>query len=276
MKKYNLGRNLGFPVLVFILYFVFSYFIVSATNLGIITGSFVIDGGFALTLGAFAIWEKLSHPEDRKREKLHFSVFGWLVIFTVFGLMYFFSECVGNYILSFTYEEGSTAYYADMSGKELYMYILLGVSIGPIAEELIFRWMMFHRFRNFCSFWPAWAVSTFFFTLSHGTWMHVPVTVGLSLFLCLFYEMTGQFRYCMLFHILFNFMAVAYAMNTYLSIPVIMTGYGLTMAILVLGVIFRDKVFHKYLKLGGVEQLEQYLDEQRKKFGQTQDDSEEK
>ena len=218
---------------------------------------------FTVFLGTYAIQVTRKEAQIDKTVYRKFSFFGWLMIFVVFFLVYVAAETLGNY-LYVLYPVGITSSYADMTGRDLYLYLLVACSIGPICEELLFRKLIFGRFRKRMSFWAAFVWSAGLFTFLHGTVMHIPVTVGLSLFLSVLYEVTGQFRWCMIFHLLFNYMASTYliAIDT---VPAVMIGlYVVVMVVVVLAYIFRDRVFGVWLKAGGMARFESFLDEKRK------------
>jgi membrane protease YdiL (CAAX protease family) len=59
--------------------------------------------------------------------------------------------------------------------KELIFYLFTGIILGPAAEELFFRGLLFGCFRKF-GFIPALIISTLLFTLPHIAGSSLPIT----------------------------------------------------------------------------------------------------
>lgn len=260
-------QYLLFPLMGFFLYILLGVFCPAMVS-DVIFGNGLV---YALAVAIFGVWA-FRHRQDGVPDKpVKFSLFGWLVILTVFIMMYLTAEGIGNYLYQL-YPVGSSDVYANMKGSELTMYLLFGCTIGPIAEELVFRRVLFRQFRHIMPFWVAVLISGSLFTLIHGTVMHIPVTVGLSVFLCVMYEVTGQFRMCIIFHILFNWLATVYLVAISITPPVMIGWYVVVLISMVLAYQFRHKVFDVWFQIGGGMKLEAYLDAKRKAFSEGQND----
>lgn len=239
---------------------------------------FAVDAGcFAVTsviMSVFMRFEASSGPGLRPPEWYGgLSFFGWTVILIAFTGMYVTSEMAGTYLMAAFPDAGITGTYTEMTDGAVYGYLAMSLTVGPVCEELLFRWGMFAHFRRRWGFWLSYLVSSAMFTLVHGTLMHIPVTMGLSLFLSVLYDVTGRFRYCVVFHMLFNWMGATLLFSV-AGIPpwVRFAAYGAVMAVMACAYMFRERVFGKYLKTGGMARFEAYLDEKRRHIGEDRDD----
>lgn len=260
-------RSVVVPSLVFVLYFLVSLILAYWIQTDYLASA-IVDVSVILVIGTMAFLAWFRGPKIPKDEKLKFSVFGWIVLLIAFAWLYFSSEAIGQW-LSKVAPTSADSFYIGENSTSFYLYILCAVTIGPICEELIFRWVLFHHFREKLNFWISMGLSTLLFTLVHGTVMHAPITIILSLFICVMYEVTGQFKYCLLFHLLFNFMAATYVLGM-IGMPVwgMFIIYGIVFVAIILAYVFRETVFKKWLRMGGLVQFEAYLDNKRMHFGE--------
>ena len=96
--------------------------------------------------------------------------------------------------------------------------LLLILFVAPIAEELIFRYLLFGRLIFKQDFAPSWLkylglnlLSTLLFGLIHGTMMHQIVVLPLGLLLCLLMYKTNRIIFPILGHILFNSLSIIFS-----------------------------------------------------------------
>ena len=267
MMKSSWFRGIVIPMLLCFLYIVVAAILMNTTKDEIIT-SLATDVVLILAIMPFVIREWRQKPRIPKEEKYKFSVFGWSILILTLVCLFLSSESLGNY-LGVKFPSGVEGTLYDPNSSQFYIYVAMALTIGPVAEELFFRWLMFHKLRGGLSFWVSFCVSTLLFMLVHGTVMHIPVTLILALFLCVIYESTGKFSYCIVFHLLFNFMAAGYVIPLF-NIPYwsMIVLYVIVMAVIIAGYIFREKVFHKVLVAGGLKQFEAYLDNKKAHFGE--------
>ena len=129
---------------------------------------------------------------------------GWFVIGMIFLFMYGTVEMTGIWLGSMFPSAGLTEAYTSMSGRDVAVYLVRATTVAPFLEELAARYLLFRGIRREAGFWAGAIVSAVYFALIHGTLMHLPLAIGLTLFLCAMYEATGRFRYCVIFHMLFN------------------------------------------------------------------------
>ena len=144
-------------------------------------------------------WLQLRYKDVSQKKNLELSR---LIYFIIFGfILTFAGQGIAYWILN-TFEHTNT--YLSLTGLDLIIYVLISTSLGAWAEELVFRWGMYHQLRKEFSVLFAFVLSTIFFILIHGTLMHIPVTLAVSILSCLIYELTGQFKFCVYTHCIFN------------------------------------------------------------------------
>lgn len=222
-----------------------------------------------LALVAGLVWyfyDQKKNPVFFKKEPLKMSIFGWFVVLAVFVFMYLSSQVLGNYLWAAGPQIGLTSDYANMSNSDLYWYVFTAVTVAPIVEELFFRKFIFAKLRMRFSFTISFVISTLFFMVFHGTIMHIPLALGISLVTCIFYDITGKFRWSLFFHILFNYLAASYVIVMQMPVWVACIVYAVSLTLFILAYVYQKQVFGKYLKAGGLEQFEAFLDEKRKHF----------
>ncbi len=126
----------------------------------------------------------------------------WLFIFGI-------AACIGLNGLSFItsialyspeYQETSQILYTPTFPVQL---VCLGI-IVPIAEELIFRGVLFKRIRAVGSFKKAAMFSTLLFGMSHGNIVQLVFALILGMFLAYVYEKYGSFIAPLSLHITVN------------------------------------------------------------------------
>ena len=128
---------------------------------------------------------------------------------------------VGQFVFLWTYNRfGDTTYtntYANgfSNPSNLVFSILLIGLVAPIAEELVFRYLLFGRliFKHGLkvSIWRYLGlhiISATLFALIHGTLVHLIVVLPLSFLLSMLYYKTNRISYCIYGHLLFNNMSL--------------------------------------------------------------------
>ncbi len=94
-----------------------------------------------------------------------------------------------------------TAFGADASP---FLLLICIVIIGPIAEELLFRGMMYRVLRKGFSFYTAAIISSLLFAVYHMNIVQGIYTFFAGFLLCVLYEKTQTFWYTSIVHIIFN------------------------------------------------------------------------
>ena len=78
---------------------------------------------------------------------------------------------------------------------------------SPLAEELIFRAMIFRTLRKGFSFLPAAVISGVLFGVYHMNWVQGVYAAALGVLLAFTYEKTNSLLGCYLFHLMFNLLS---------------------------------------------------------------------
>lgn len=92
----------------------------------------------------------------------------------------------------------------DLSTASPVLMILAVCIVGPIAEELVFRGMIFGKLRRAFSFWPAAIISGIMFGVFHMNIMQGVYASVLGVLLAYVYEKTQTVFGSIFFHIVFN------------------------------------------------------------------------
>lgn len=150
------------------------------------------------------MWEKeqsLPAPEQAPAKD-----YIWLVVFSIaFNLG---MSCLMTLTNLATSDQG----YLDTSAAFYYapvpvQVLCLGI-IVPLAEELMFRGILFKRCRENSSFWGAAFLSAILFVLVHSNSVQMIYTMVLGLFLAYVYEKYASFKAPVLVHMAANLTAV--------------------------------------------------------------------
>lgn len=84
------------------------------------------------------------------------------------------------------------------------LFVLCIAFIAPVAEEILFRGLMYTRFRRGMGRWLALFVTSLIFGFMHGNLVWGAYAFALSLLLCSVLEWYGSLWACLLLHISFN------------------------------------------------------------------------
>lgn len=258
-------------LLVFAFYYFISLFLsylVAALSLPYLLSSYFSDG---LMIVLFGIPYYRLFVRPRKRMSYRFSGYGWTVLIFLFISMYVFSQAMGTLVETW-FPSQYMQVYQSMEGWNLVAYLILSITVAPIAEELIFRGFLYQSLRRVFSIPVCVIISSVLFAFVHGTTGHIPVTFALTLFLCLLLELTGQMRYVIGFHMFYNLLGIAYITRVSFTVWQVVLCYFGILAVLMLGLAYRKKV-RKIFAVGGLSSVEAYLDAKRKSSGNDVDKS---
>jgi len=86
----------------------------------------------------------------------------------------------------------------------LYFRIISYVFIGPFAEEVLFRGIVFSRFKKIMPLWASVIASSLFFAVYHGNLMQGSYAFLMGSVMCLSLHFGGSFLYPLLFHMIAN------------------------------------------------------------------------
>lgn len=108
----------------------------------------------------------------------------------------------------------STAYQESLEqisqGKGLFMMILWMGLVAPVAEEFIFRWLVFLRLRDYMRLPAAAVISGLIFGIYHGNILQAIYASLLGMMFAWFLEKTGNLWSCILLHIGANVWSLVY------------------------------------------------------------------
>lgn len=207
---------------IFVFYVGFSLAVsvwVSTWTIFYVTASLIADVGMIVLAGL--LWRRFKKRGWFLRPDYYkgFSWFGIVLTVVVLFVFYLVSQFFGAW-LNLKYPAETV--YSELSNFNLYLYLFLSVTFAPICEELVFRGFGYLMLRRRFGVLVSAMVSSILFCFIHGTIGHIPVTIGLSFFLCLLCEMSHSLKPAILAHMLYNFYGIAYTMQaTFSIIPVI-------------------------------------------------------
>lgn len=107
-------------------------------------------------------------------------------------------------LASESYQETSAVFY---SAGFLMQLLGLGI-IQPIAEELVFRGLLFKRMREQSGFLQSALCVSIVFSLIHGNIVQMLYALGLGMFLAYAYEKYGSFRAPVVLHVTANLVSI--------------------------------------------------------------------
>lgn len=249
------------PVFVFVFYFLITFAMARfLRDFSAIMISGISDVVMCVMFGMLYYFLYVRH--QKKSDFRGFSGVGRGFLLFLFVILFLFSQLMAFWV-SKHYPSEYMRTYSDLSGSDLTLYVILAVTLAPITEELIFRGFLYRVVRCHFSIVTGVVLSSVLFGFVHGTTEHIPVTFALTLFNCLLIEVTGQLKYCIFFHMLYNLCGAAYIMSVPISGYAVIVGYGFLIFLLILGLFERNWV-RKKLQVGGMHSVQSVLDEKRK------------
>ena len=103
-----------------------------------------------------------------------------------------------------SYSESSSSLFA--SG--IVLVIIRTVILAPVAEELIFRGLMFKRTESLLGFWPAALISAAVFGIYHLNLAQGIYAFLFGILFCLVYRRFGNLSACIFMHVCANLLSV--------------------------------------------------------------------
>ncbi|MBP5530041.1 MAG: CPBP family intramembrane metalloprotease [Lachnospiraceae bacterium] len=139
---------------------------------------------------------------------------------------------------------------ASFYGIPFYLRIIAYILIGPFAEEMLFRGVIFYRLRKVIVFPLAALGSAVFFALFHGNLMQGIYALFMGFTICLFMDMGGSFLYALLFHMAANLVSnlcyeFEYINNVVYSVPGIAICFAYLVVAIILCYVFKSKLTKK-------------------------------
>ena len=161
------------------------------------------------------------------------------IIYILIVLLWF----VGQFVFLWTYKTFGDSTYTNTYANNfsnpsdiVFTLSLIGI-VAPIAEELLFRYLLFGRFifktginASIWRYLSLHAVSATLFALVHGTVVHLIIVLTLALLLAMLYYKTNRISYCIYGHLLFN--------NMSLWLGFLISGYSTMIHNLLISIVF--------------------------------------
>ena len=234
-----------------------------STMVSMLIGDAVFSVLFGLLYGRCFVWNHAK--SDKSSYKLKQSA--WFVIFILFLVSYVFGQAVTAYVgIKLPSDYVNT--YRDLKSYELYLYLFVAVTFGPVVEEFLFRGFFYKYLRKQYSVFVCAIVSSVVFGLSHGTTEHMPMTCAFGLFLCFLFELTGKIRYCIGFHMLANLLGMVYIVSIPISYAFCIVVYFIYIAVMLVMLAGVDVLRQKWQFCASDKTFTEKLEEKRKHWGE--------
>jgi len=132
----------------------------------------------------------------------------------------------------------------------LYLRLISYVIIGPFAEEVLFRGVIFFRFRKVLPVLAAAFGSALFFAIYHGNLMQGLYAFIMGFVICLMMNYGGSFIYAYVFHVIANLISnlcqeYEYINNVVYSKPGIILSMVYLVVAIILCYVFKDRLTKK-------------------------------
>lgn len=210
LKKLTLTipGEISFALLVLSAYLILGMYFTN--RLGVVGGSGVLD----LVVIIFGVWWlsprfcSMSFTMQKDVTKLSRKQIIELLslIAILFVIISILGQVFGSFIFSQIKDPNFENYRATENSSAV-LYFIFGLIIAPIAEEFLFRGVLFNVFRVKMPVMLAWVLQAAIFSISHGTFVHLPGTFLLGLFTCLVYNLTGKLGSNIGIHMGYNLVA---------------------------------------------------------------------
>ena len=131
-----------------------------------------------------------------------------------------------------------------------YLRIIAYVLIGPLAEEVLFRGVVFYRLRRVLILPLSALISALFFAIYHGNLMQGVYALFMGFTICLIMDAGGSFLYALLFHMAANLVSnlcyeFDYINNVVYSIPGIAVCFAYLVVAIILCYVFKTRLTKK-------------------------------
>lgn len=139
---------------------------------------------------------------------------------------WFCASILGN-IVALTNMDANLEAYLTSQIEDIRLFAFLSIVAAPVAEELLFRGILYQYFRPVMGVAAGAVVSSLVFGASHGTVPHVLIGLFFGTAQCFLFEYSGQIWWNILVHSLVNvlsFLASVYALDIglFISAPIIL------------------------------------------------------
>ena len=270
------------PIVLELMYALFCIGLQKIPNVSTMVSMLIGDALFSVLFGLLYwccfVWKKVKSSKlelqqnacsrilaQKSNYKLKSSA--WFVIFLLFLVSYVFGQAVTAYVgIKLPSDYVNT--YRDLKSYELYLYLFVAVTFGPIVEEFLFRGFFYKYLRGQYSVFVCAIVSSVVFGLSHGTTEHMPMTCAFGLFLCFILELTGKIRYCIGFHMLANLLGMVYIVSIPISYAFCIVVYFIYIAVMLVMLAGVDVLRQKWKFCASDKTFTEKLEEKRKHWGE--------
>ena len=112
----------------------------------------------------------------------------------------------GNVVAGFLQVIFDTSEYQELvtgiTGDKSLLFLLFWMGIvAPVAEEIVFRWLIYLRIRDTMGVWVSAVLSAVLFGIYHGNLVQGIYAALLGVFIAYLFEMSGNLYSCILLHI---------------------------------------------------------------------------
>lgn len=142
--------------------------------------------------------QRMMVSEDCRYEILP-AVGKFLVIYT----LWFCAYIIGNVIALVVPDEGLAEHVAVQSANPV-LFMSFSIFVAPVLEEILFRGIVYTKFKVFGSMFLAAVSSAVIFGLMHGTMAQFFIGVCFGIGQCFLYEYTRDLRWTIGLHFLVN------------------------------------------------------------------------
>lgn len=238
-----------------------------STMVSMLIGDAVFSVLFGWLYGWCFIWHQWTSNPYASKSNYKLKQSAWFIIFILFLVNYVFGQAVTAYVgIKLPSDYVNT--YRDLKSYELYLYLFVAVTFGPVVEEFLFRGFFYKYLRRGYSVFVCAIVSSVVFGLSHGTTEHMPMTCAFGLFLCFIFELTGKIRYCIGFHILANLLGMVYIVSIPISYVFCIVVYFIYIAVMLVMLAGVDVLRQKWQFCESDKTFTEKLEEKRKHWGE--------
>lgn len=271
------------PIVLELFYALFCLGVQRIPHVSTMMGMLIGDATFTVIFGllywfCFVVLEKkISTCNLVECKKIEQPIFGqvnyklkhsvWVLLFVIFLVNYIFGQAVTAYV-SIKYPSDYVSTYRDLKDYELYLYLFVAVTFGPIVEEFLFRGFFYKYLRKAYSVFTCTVISSVVFAISHGTTEHIPMTCAFGLFLCFIFELTGKIRYCIGFHMLANLLGMVYIVSIPISYAFCIVVYFIYIVVMFVMLAGIDVLRQKWQFCESDKTFTEKLEEKRKHWSE--------
>lgn len=250
-SKYDRIIHSKWSVLLLLVVFIFCYLVFGsylALALGSITASFSVD----VLLLCFSYW--YLHTKQNKfittwGKESKLSLTKFTVIISLCAIAIYFVCQFAGATASMTLGDPNMKINAKAMRANPYLTVLMSMIFAPIAEELVFRGMIYNTLKNAYQPLTSLILQALVFAVMHGTWAQGVGTLLLGLFNGFIYEYSGKIRYAIYSHIGYNLFAIFFASvpwpGAIYSMSIMMPIYAVATCLMILAFIKMTKLPNK-------------------------------